>query len=56
MLFGDHRYIQMIRAFLTAALDIPAGEYEDLQIIDPHLERDSPFILNSQQNYSIQNF
>ncbi|MDR1884989.1 MAG: Rpn family recombination-promoting nuclease/putative transposase, partial [Synergistaceae bacterium] len=40
--FGDHRYIQIIRAFLTAALDIPAEEYEDLQIIDPHLERDSP--------------
>jgi predicted transposase/invertase (TIGR01784 family) len=28
--------------FLTAALDIPAEEYEDLEIIDPHLERDSP--------------
>jgi predicted transposase/invertase (TIGR01784 family) len=42
MIFGDHRYIGTIRAFLTAVLDIPAEEYEDLQIIDPHLERDSP--------------
>jgi predicted transposase/invertase (TIGR01784 family) len=42
MVFGDHRYIAAIRAFLTAVLDIPAEEYEDLAIIDPHLERDSP--------------
>jgi predicted transposase/invertase (TIGR01784 family) len=42
MVFGDHRYITAIRAFLTAVLDIPADEYEDLEIIDPHLERDSP--------------
>jgi predicted transposase/invertase (TIGR01784 family) len=42
LVFGDHRYIAIIRAFLIAALDIPAEEYEDLKIIDPHLERDSP--------------
>jgi predicted transposase/invertase (TIGR01784 family) len=42
MIFGDRRYIEIIRAFLIAALDIPAEEYEDLTIIDPHLERDSP--------------
>ncbi|MDR3165876.1 MAG: Rpn family recombination-promoting nuclease/putative transposase, partial [Synergistaceae bacterium] len=36
------RYIQIIRAFLIVALDIPAEEYESLEIIDPHLERDSP--------------
>jgi predicted transposase/invertase (TIGR01784 family) len=42
LVFGDHRYISAIRAFLIAALDIPAEEYEDLEIIDPHLERDSP--------------
>ncbi|MDR3354165.1 MAG: hypothetical protein LBO21_03945, partial [Synergistaceae bacterium] len=39
MVFGDHRYIAIIRAFLIAALDIPAEEYEDMEIIDPHLER-----------------
>ncbi|MDR3354066.1 MAG: hypothetical protein LBO21_03430, partial [Synergistaceae bacterium] len=35
MVFGDHRYIAIIRAFLIAALDIPAEEYEDMEIIDP---------------------
>ncbi|MDR1471511.1 MAG: Rpn family recombination-promoting nuclease/putative transposase [Synergistaceae bacterium] len=39
LVFGDHRYIAIIRAFLIAALDIPAEEYEDLEIIDPHLRR-----------------
>jgi predicted transposase/invertase (TIGR01784 family) len=42
LVFGDPRYIEIVQAFLTAALDIPAEEYEGLQIIDPHLERDSP--------------
>jgi predicted transposase/invertase (TIGR01784 family) len=42
MVFGDHRYIAAIRAFLTTVLDIPAEEYEGLEIIDSHLEPDSP--------------
>jgi predicted transposase/invertase (TIGR01784 family) len=42
MLFSDHRHIAAMRAFLIAAIDIPAEEYEDLEIIDPNLERDSP--------------
>jgi predicted transposase/invertase (TIGR01784 family) len=42
MIFGNHRHIGTIRAFLMTVLDIPAEEYEDLEIIDPHLERDSP--------------
>jgi predicted transposase/invertase (TIGR01784 family) len=42
LVFGDHRHIAAIRAFLTAALDIPAEEYEDLEIIYTHMERDSP--------------
>jgi predicted transposase/invertase (TIGR01784 family) len=42
LVFGDARYTGIIRAFLIAALDIPADEYGDLQIIDPHLERDRP--------------
>jgi predicted transposase/invertase (TIGR01784 family) len=42
LVFGDHRYIAIMRAFLIAVLDIPAEEYENLEIIDPHLERDSP--------------
>jgi predicted transposase/invertase (TIGR01784 family) len=40
--FGDYRYIEIMRAFLIAALDIPAEEYDGLEIVDPHLERDSP--------------
>jgi predicted transposase/invertase (TIGR01784 family) len=42
LIFGDPRYIGILRAFLTVTLDVPADEYEDLQIIDPHLERDGP--------------
>ncbi|GHV33370.1 hypothetical protein FACS1894187_01450 [Synergistales bacterium] len=42
LVFGDARYIEIISAFLAATLDIPADDYEDLQIIDPHLERDRP--------------
>jgi predicted transposase/invertase (TIGR01784 family) len=43
LIFGDYRYVAIIRAFLIAALYIPAEEYEELEIIDPHLERDSPY-------------
>jgi predicted transposase/invertase (TIGR01784 family) len=42
LVFGDARYVEIVRAFLIAALDIPAEEYEDLKIVDPHLERDRP--------------
>jgi predicted transposase/invertase (TIGR01784 family) len=42
MVFGDHRYIAIMRAFLKVVLDLPAGEYENMEIVDPHLERDSP--------------
>jgi predicted transposase/invertase (TIGR01784 family) len=40
MVFGDPRFIPIIRAFLTVVLDIAAELFEDLKIIDPHLERD----------------
>jgi predicted transposase/invertase (TIGR01784 family) len=42
LVFGDPRYIEIIRAFLVEVLDIPAEEYEGLEIIDPNLERDRP--------------
>jgi predicted transposase/invertase (TIGR01784 family) len=42
MLFGDARYLDVTGAFLRSALDIPEDEYEGLEIIDPHTERDSP--------------
>ncbi|MDR1481268.1 MAG: hypothetical protein LBI74_01435, partial [Synergistaceae bacterium] len=32
LVFGDSRYIAIIRAFLIAVLDIPAEEYESLEI------------------------
>ncbi|MDR3076258.1 MAG: Rpn family recombination-promoting nuclease/putative transposase, partial [Synergistaceae bacterium] len=41
MVFGDPRYSDVLRAFLISILDIPAGEFEGLQIIDPHVERDA---------------
>ena len=40
MVFGDARYTSVIRAFLAAVLDMPQEEFEGLEIIDPHLERD----------------
>ncbi|MDR1873656.1 MAG: Rpn family recombination-promoting nuclease/putative transposase [Synergistaceae bacterium] len=40
LVFGDPRYIEILRAFLLVALDIPPEEYEGMKIIDPHLERD----------------
>jgi predicted transposase/invertase (TIGR01784 family) len=41
MLFGDSRYIDLLRSFLLVTLDIPEEEYAGLEIIDPHTERDS---------------
>ena len=38
MVFGDHRHVEIIRAFLIAALDIPAWEYEGLEIVGPRPE------------------
>ena len=42
LVFGDPRYIDITKAFLSAILGIPADEFADLRIIDPHLERDRP--------------
>jgi predicted transposase/invertase (TIGR01784 family) len=42
MVFGDHRNVGILRAFLTAALDIPGDEFDKIEIIDTHLERDFP--------------
>ena len=42
MVFGDARYTDITRAFLSAVLDISAEEYEGLEIVDPHTERDRP--------------
>jgi predicted transposase/invertase (TIGR01784 family) len=42
MVFGDDRNKSILRAFLTAVLDLPEEEYADIKILDPHLKGDSP--------------
>ena len=41
MLFGDGRDIDLLTDFLQAALDLPAGDYEEVTLVDPHLGRES---------------
>ncbi|WP_043923014.1 PD-(D/E)XK nuclease family transposase [Leadbettera azotonutricia] len=38
LIFGDSWNIDILEAFLKAALDIPADEYDGLVIADPHLK------------------
>jgi predicted transposase/invertase (TIGR01784 family) len=38
LIFGDSRNIDILEAFLKAALDIPVDEYDGLAIADPHLK------------------
>jgi len=38
--FADERNIEFLTDFLKATLPIPADEYEELTIVDPHLIRD----------------
>jgi predicted transposase/invertase (TIGR01784 family) len=40
LLFGDERNIELLTAFLKAVLRLPADEYEEVAISDPHLLRD----------------
>jgi predicted transposase/invertase (TIGR01784 family) len=42
MIFGDGRDIDLLTAFLQATLDLPAEDYEEVTIADPHLARESP--------------
>jgi predicted transposase/invertase (TIGR01784 family) len=37
MLFGDVRHTEILEGFLKATLDIPADEYDHIEIDDPHL-------------------
>ncbi|MDR2181696.1 MAG: Rpn family recombination-promoting nuclease/putative transposase, partial [Treponema sp.] len=39
LIFGDPRNIDILEAFLKAALDIPEDEYRNLVIVDPFLKR-----------------
>jgi predicted transposase/invertase (TIGR01784 family) len=40
LIFGDERNIDLLMSFLQAVLDLPATEYEEITIIDPHLKRE----------------
>ncbi|MCL1793959.1 MAG: Rpn family recombination-promoting nuclease/putative transposase [Oscillospiraceae bacterium] len=40
LLFGDERSIDMLTDFLKAVLRLPADEYEEVIIVDPHLLRE----------------
>jgi predicted transposase/invertase (TIGR01784 family) len=39
-LFGDQRNINILKAFLLAALDLPEADLSHLVIVDPHLKRE----------------
>jgi predicted transposase/invertase (TIGR01784 family) len=42
MIFGDGRDIDILTDFLKAALDLPAEDYEEVSLVDPHLARENP--------------
>ena len=42
MTFGDIRNKHILRAFLSAVLDLPEEEYDEIEIIDPNLRVGSP--------------
>lgn len=42
LFFSDERNNELLMAFLKSVLDIPADDYEEISIIDPHLLREYP--------------
>jgi predicted transposase/invertase (TIGR01784 family) len=40
LIFGDRRNTDILADFLKAALKLPAGEYDHLVVMDPHLKRE----------------
>ena len=42
MIFGDGRDIDILTDFLKATLDLPAEDYAEVTLVDPHLARKSP--------------
>ena len=40
-LFGDERNTDILTAFLKSALTLPADDYEEVTLVDPHLRRES---------------
>jgi predicted transposase/invertase (TIGR01784 family) len=41
LIFGDQKNVDILGAFLSAVLDLPRDEFEDITIIDPHLRKES---------------
>jgi predicted transposase/invertase (TIGR01784 family) len=41
MLFGDERDIDLLTDFLQSALNLPAEDYEEVILVDPHLSRET---------------
>jgi predicted transposase/invertase (TIGR01784 family) len=42
LFFSDERNIDLLRDFLKAVLDLPASDYNEIAILDPHLLSDRP--------------
>jgi predicted transposase/invertase (TIGR01784 family) len=42
MLFGDGRDTDILTAFLQSALTLPAEDYAEVTVVDPHLAREHP--------------
>jgi predicted transposase/invertase (TIGR01784 family) len=42
LIFGDAKDTSLLTGFLQAVLDLPAGEYEEVSLADPHLAADFP--------------
>ncbi|GHU60032.1 hypothetical protein AGMMS49975_28540 [Clostridia bacterium] len=40
LIFGDSRNTDILASFLQAVIDLPAREYEEITVIDPHLKRE----------------
>ena len=39
-IFGDHRHTNILKDFLQSVLDLPAEEYDQIEIVDPHTRID----------------
>ena len=40
LLFGDERSVEMLTDFLKSVLRLPAEDYDEVTIVDPHLLRE----------------
>jgi predicted transposase/invertase (TIGR01784 family) len=42
LFFADERNVEFLISFLQSALDLPADDYDEIEIVDPHLLREYP--------------